>query len=168
MLKKSLIFILFLSLFSACSTNKKKDLTVDPSKDFKKGNLINQGLEVVLNSDSDSKKAGPLETAYFDFNSPNMGIHLKKILEKDADFLLNNKNINIRLEGNCDERGSVQLNLALGEKRASYVKNFLISKGITASRINVISYGKERPLTFGHDEESWSANRRVNFVVTKV
>ncbi|MGZ3789208.1 MAG: OmpA family protein [Bacteriovorax sp.] len=165
---KLILFFSLLLIFSSCSTNKKKEQSIDPNKDFRKGNLANQGLEIVLNSDSDSKKAGDLETAYFDFKSINIGVHLQTTLDKDAHFLLAHQNIGVRLEGNCDERGSVQINLALGDKRAKYVRDFLINKGVEPSRISIISYGKERPISFGHDEDSWSINRRVNFVITKV
>lgn len=166
---KIVFFISLLIVLSGCSTTKKNDQNIiDTKKEFLKGNLTNQGLDVVLNSDSDSKKAGELETAYFDYSSASVGIHLQTILQKNANFLLAHENLNVRLEGNCDERGSVQFNLALGDKRAKYVRDFLISKGVVESRISTVSYGKERPILFGHDEESWSRDRRVNFVITKV
>lgn len=165
MTSKFILVISLLLAFTSCATNKKKEL---PPLTDSKGTLLNQGLEIVINSDSDSKKAGELESVHFDFNSGSVGIHLKTTLEKDANFLLAHGNIDIRLEGNCDERGSQQFNLGLGDKRAQYVREYLINKGINPSRISVISYGKERPVSFGHDEESWSTNRRVNFVVTKV
>ena len=74
--------------------------------------------------------------------------------------------MNFIIEGHCDERGGVQYNLALGEKRAMAVKQYLVSMGVNSSRVSTISFGKERPVSFGHEEASWSKNRRANFVVT--
>ena len=168
---KYLFILTTLICFASCSSAKKKESV--PAKDSTKSNIKdgiidNQGIDIALNADSDSKKAGGLETAYFDFNASNMGIHLKNTLDKNVDFLIQHRSIRVRIEGNCDERGSVQFNLALGEKRAKYVRDYFISKGIDSSRMEIISYGKERPLTFGHDEDSWANNRRANFVVIKI
>jgi peptidoglycan-associated lipoprotein len=166
---KTLLLISLVFLSFSCSSNKKREQNnIDSKKDFFKGNVENQGFVIVFNSDSDSKKAGELESAHFEFNSSTIEDNLQKILDKDTNVLLSHNNINVHLEGNCDERGSLQLNLALGEKRAKFVRDYLISNGIKASRINVVSYGNERPIAFGHNDESWSKNRRVNFVVTKI
>ncbi len=72
----------------------------------------------------------------------------------------------VQVEGHCDERGGVQYNLALGENRAKAVKEYLSGLGVESGRVTTISYGKERPVAFGHDEEAWGQNRRGNFVVT--
>jgi peptidoglycan-associated lipoprotein len=70
------------------------------------------------------------------------------------------------MEGHCDERGTVEYNLALGERRANQAKNYLVSLGISSARISTISYGKEKPLDPGHNEEAWAKNRRAHTVVT--
>jgi peptidoglycan-associated lipoprotein len=75
-----------------------------------------------------------------------------------------NSSTNVVVEGHCDERGSVEYNLALGERRAKAAKEFLVSYGIPANRLTTISYGKERPFDPGHDENSWAQNRRAHFV----
>ena len=75
--------------------------------------------------------------------------------------------INARIEGNCDARGTNEYNLALGERRADSAKNFLVSLGIAADRIEIISYGEERPRALGHNEDSWSQNRRGDFVLIR-
>ena len=83
-----------------------------------------------------------------------------------AEFLKTNASVKVQVEGHCDERGSVQFNLALGEKRAKSVRDYLVAQGVASGRVTIISLGKEKPVSFGHDEESWSKNRRGNFVVT--
>jgi peptidoglycan-associated lipoprotein len=72
--------------------------------------------------------------------------------------------MNITIEGHCDERGTVEYNQALGEKRAQAARDYVVAAGIAASRIQIISYGKERPFDPGHDESAWSKNRRAHFV----
>jgi len=126
----------------------------------------NKGPLLELNGDSDSGKAGALQTVYFDFNSAQLTEQTKNTLKDNADFLKKSETIEVQVEGHADERGSVQYNLALGEKRAKTVKSYLMGLGIKVKRMSTISYGKERPLTFGHDESSWSKNRRANFVIT--
>jgi len=78
-----------------------------------------------------------------------------------------NKNVTVLIEGNCDERGTVEYNLALGEKRAQSAMKFLVDLGVDKARIKTISYGKEKPLEPGHNEEAWAKNRRDHFVVTE-
>lgn len=119
-----------------------------------------------LNSTSDQGGAGGLQTVYFPFNSSNLTASTRDALESNAQILKDNESVEIQVEGHCDERGGVQFNLALGEKRAKAVKNYLVSMGVASRRITVISYGKERPLMQSHDDESWAQNRRGNFVVT--
>ncbi|WP_022669972.1 OmpA family protein [Hippea alviniae] len=87
-----------------------------------------------------------------------------KILDKIANFMLKHPKIKIRIEGNCDERGTIEYNLALGEKRALAAKQYLVSKGVSPDRITIISYGKSRPLDPAHNEYAWAKNRRDHFV----
>jgi peptidoglycan-associated lipoprotein len=89
------------------------------------------------------------------------------VLREKAGFLKDNPNVRTRIEGNCDERGTNEYNLALGERRAESAKNFLLSLGISPDRIETISYGEERPLAAGHNEDSWAQNRRDDFVIMK-
>lgn len=121
---------------------------------------------VEVNGDSDSGKAGALKTVYFDFNSAVLTGSTKSTLDANAAFLKDNTSVQVQVEGHCDERGGVQFNIALGEKRAASVKSYLVAMGIDAARISTISYGKERPVAFGHDDSAWSQNRRGNFVIT--
>ena len=116
----------------------------------------------------DSGRAGALNTVYFAFDSSALSTSTRRTLSANAEFLKNNPKASIQIEGHCDERGGVQYNLALGERRAMAVRNYLSALGISTSRMSTISYGKERPLAFGHDEESWSKNRRANFVIVEL
>ncbi|HEX7078800.1 MAG TPA: peptidoglycan-associated lipoprotein Pal [Candidatus Eisenbacteria bacterium] len=105
-----------------------------------------------------------LEDAFFDFDDASLRQDAKSALEGDAKYLEKNSSANVVIEGHCDERGSVEYNLALGEKRARAAKDYLVSYGIPANRMTTISYGKERPFDPGHSEDAWSKNRRAHFV----
>ena len=88
-----------------------------------------------------------------------------RTLERQAQWLQKYNNVNVVVEGHCDERGTREYNLALGERRAAAAKNYLVSLGINAGRVSTISYGKERPVAVGHDDGSWAQNRRAVTVV---
>lgn len=107
------------------------------------------------------------ESIYFDFDKSFIKIEYRPVLQEKAAFLKDYPDTRVRIEGNCDERGTNQYNLALGERRTNSAKNFLISLGIDADRIETISYGEERPRSMGHNEASWSQNRRDDFVLVQ-
>ena len=109
-----------------------------------------------------------LEDIYFDFDRSDIRPDAKDILLKNTEWLQNNPDKKIQIEGHCDERGTAEYNLALGDRRAMSVKKYLISLGISAERLTTISYGKELPIDPGHNEEVWSKNRRTHFLtITK-
>jgi peptidoglycan-associated lipoprotein len=101
---------------------------------------------------------------YFDYDKYNLSGKAISTLSENAEILMENPRMNVVIEGHCDERGTDEYNLALGEKRAQAARDFLANFGIAKSRISVISYGEERPVDSGHDEEAWSKNRRAAFV----
>ena len=105
------------------------------------------------------------ESIYFDFDKSFIRLEYRSVLKEKADFLKDNPNIYIRIEGNCDERGTNEYNLALGERRANSAAKFLVSIGISPDRIEAISYGEERPLAVGHGGGAWAQNRRDDFTV---
>jgi peptidoglycan-associated lipoprotein len=107
-----------------------------------------------------------LSDAYFDFDSFALSSEAKGTLEQNAKELKRVTATNITIEGHCDERGTAEYNLALGERRAVAARTYLLSLGIAADRIKTVSYGKEFPFDPGHDESAWSKNRRAHFVVT--
>ena len=102
--------------------------------------------------------------AFFDFDSFALRDDARTALDHDAHMLRDNSHVSVTIEGHCDERGTVEYNQALGEKRAQAARDYLVSAGIDASRIQIISYGKERPFAEGHDESAWQQNRRAHFV----
>ena len=108
-----------------------------------------------------------LESIYFDFNQAVVRLDQKEIMMKNAQWLKANPQARIKIEGNCDERGTAEYNLALGQRRADVTKDFLEGLGIASKRMQTISYGFERPLVRGVDETSWAKNRRVDFVLIR-
>ena len=106
-----------------------------------------------------------LKDIHFDFDKYEIRREDEAILKENAAFLKNNPKMKVQIEGHCDERGTVEYNLALGERRANNTKKYLVFLGIPADRISTISYGKERPSDKGHDEGAWAKNRRAHVVV---
>lgn len=106
-----------------------------------------------------------LETAYFDFDSADLTEAARERLRSNAAWLRENVEVEVQLQGHCDERGTVEYNFNLGQRRADAVKQYLSSLGIDPGRIHTISYGEERPVVTGHDEEAWRLNRRTEFHV---
>ncbi len=158
----SILLVMSLMLVGCASDSKKKSGSDASSVMDDAG--ANQALE--LQGSSDDNTAGPLQTVYFDFNQSRLTSAAKSALENNAMWLKGAASVDIQVEGHCDERGGQQYNLALGERRAKAVKGYLEGLGVQSSRVSVITYGKEKPVSFGHDEESWSKNRRANFVIT--
>lgn len=101
----------------------------------------------------------------FAFDKSTIEPEARGILKKLADWLLINKSASLAIEGHCDERGTVEYNLALGQRRADAAMKYLMDLGVARARMATISYGKERPLDPGHNEEAWAKNRRANFTV---
>jgi len=145
-----------------CASNKPKNAQDDAAALGADAN----GLSLELNGDSDSAKAGGLSTVYFGFDSSTLDSATKAQVEANAEYLKANTNVDIQIEGHCDERGGRQYNLALGERRAKAVRDHLVALGVQSKRITTVSYGNERPKAEGNDESSWSQNRRANFVIT--
>ena len=102
-------------------------------------------------------------TVYFDFDKFNLRSDAKAALDKNFNLLQEFPSAIVKIEGHCDERGTIEYNLSLGEKRAKAAMDYLTGLGIDANRLSVISYGKERPAVKGIDEESWAKNRRCEF-----
>lgn len=165
LLRKSLtaLTIMTMVFLVGCSSSSKTD--ADGASDtLVTDNTSATNLE--LNGSSDDSTAGPIKTVYFDFNSSALTGAAKETLNENATWLKVSDRVTIEVEGHCDERGGVQYNLALGEKRAARVKDYLVSLGVAADRVTTVSYGKDRPVAYGHDEQAWSKNRRANFVIT--
>ncbi|BCG48685.1 Tol-Pal system peptidoglycan-associated lipoprotein PAL [Citrifermentans bremense] len=108
-----------------------------------------------------------LQKVYFNFDSSDLSEEARASLSKNAEYLSRQAGVKVRIEGNCDERGSDDYNMALGERRAKSAKDYLVNLGIASDRLSTISYGEEKPAVQGHDEAAWAKNRRDEFVIVK-
>lgn len=113
---------------------------------------------------SDSGTIEGLQTVFFEYDQSTLTSEAQAALAGNVEWMRNHPNVSVQIEGHCDERGSVEYNLSLGERRGRAVKNYLVSQGINGDRLSVISYGEEKPLVRGTGEAVWSQNRRANFV----
>lgn len=109
---------------------------------------------------------GLMGDVYFDFDKYDLRPDARERLRKNADFMREYPTLTFGLEGHCDERGTNEYNLALGERRANAAKDYLLSLGVASDRLRTISYGEERPFCMSHDESCWQKNRRGHFVLT--
>ena len=107
----------------------------------------------------------PVKDVFFDYDKAGIRDDQKAALNDNVGWLKGNTGAKILVEGHCDERGTAEYNLGLGERRAKAVKDYLIAAGIAADRVSTISYGKERPFVLGHDESAWKWNRRGHFTI---
>jgi peptidoglycan-associated lipoprotein len=121
----------------------------------------------IASADLDTiNKNSPFQPVFFALDSYDVDATSQQALDANAALLKKYPNWVITIEGHCDERGTAEYNLALGERRALSAKNYLVSLGISADRLRTVSYGKEFPFDPGHDENAWRQNRRAHFVVT--
>jgi len=114
-----------------------------------------------------TEQSSPLADIQFELDSATLTDQARATLEKHALWLQGRRDVRVTIEGHCDERGTTEYNLALGEQRARAARDYLASLGVAAGRIRVVSLGKERPLEPGHDEAAWAKNRRDHFAVSR-
>lgn len=110
-------------------------------------------------------EGGPLSDVRFEYDLANLTDEARATLEKHALWLQGHRDVKVTVEGHCDERGTTEYNLALGEQRARAARDYLTSLGVSGSRMRTVSYGKERPLVVGNDEQTFAQNRRAHFAV---
>ncbi len=164
---KKLVFALLAVAFTAGCGSSTKTTQTDT--------VPNQGNNAVDSAPmsfdaagSDSGKIDGLATVHFEYDKSTLSSVVKKELAGNAQWMKSNPKTNIQIEGHCDNRGTIEYNLALGERRAQAVKNYMVGLGIPADRLNIISYGEEKPVMQGDTEEAWAKNRRANFLpITK-
>ncbi len=125
---------------------------VDSAAEFTTADGVLMNRERFINAD-----------IFFEFDSSTLSAEAESILRAKAEWMRRNPSLSIVIEGHCDNRGTTEYNLALGERRAESVKRFLIDLGIAETRIRTISFGEERPLVKGDNEEAWAKNRRAHF-----
>ena len=112
-----------------------------------------------------AQSRGYIQDAFFEYNESTLSSEAQAALSASADWLKKNEQYNLLVEGHCDERGTEQYNLALGDRRANTVKEYLTTLGVDAGRIRTVSYGEERPFDNGHDDAAWAKNRRAHLVL---
>lgn len=114
-----------------------------------------------------SPEGGPLADVYFDYDQAGLSDTARATLDRHAQWLQARPDVRVSVEGHCDERGTVDYNLALGDQRAKAVREYLVSLGVAEGRLTAVSYGKERPVDNGHDDAAWAKNRRAHFAVSR-
>ncbi|MCA1748716.1 MAG: peptidoglycan-associated lipoprotein Pal [Parasphingopyxis sp.] len=152
-------------MLSGCAKDAPEELPPPPPTDTG-DNLYDDTLSgPVAGSRADFIAQAGTDTVYFDTDVHELDPEARSILDSQARWLVANPDVRVTIEGHCDERGTREYNLALGERRANSAKNYLAARGVDASRMNVISYGKEQPIALGSDPASWAQNRRAVTVV---
>ena len=188
LMKTYLVFVLAIvtvTAFSGCSQRKisTADQTAPAAAQAKPADKLplteaspKIPTESVTSLDSDKNAAVPayvrdlqakLTDVYFNYDKYDLSEDGKKEVKTLADILTKNKKVTVSIEGHCDERGTNEYNLALGDRRAKVVKDFLIALNIPASRIDLISYGEEKPVCSDSTEACWAKNRRAHFVLAE-
>jgi peptidoglycan-associated lipoprotein len=128
---------------------------------------IEESLDSVPRGTSEGRTSEGMLPVYYNFDSSDVSSDQVSRIEVNADFSKSNPALPIRIEGNCDPRGTNEYNMALGERRALSAKKYLVNLGVEEAKITTVSYGEERMLLHGHDELSWAQNRRADFVVVE-
>lgn len=165
----SILLVIVMVFFGGCACSKGKGTTetVAPSQLIQETapapDVMSEELARLL---KEAQAEGALLPIYFDYDKSNIKADAKKNLEKTAAWLSKNSTVTIKIEGNCDARGTSEYNVALGERRANIAKDYLVKLGVTATRIETISWGKEKPACSEQNEACWSKNRRDDFVPT--
>ncbi len=177
-MKKWMLILVALSLvlmFTACG---KKAVKVEPVQEpvvEKVDEPVAQVEKPVLSEEElfqqksleELNRDQILKRINFDFDMYAIREDMKPIIQANANWLLKFPSVEVLIEGHCDEKGTIEYNIALGEKRAEAAKNYLVSLGLNAAKVKIISYGKSKPLVQGVDEASYFQNRRAEFIITK-
>ncbi len=167
-------FVLFVGLVSLWGCPKKAEVTSSP--EAQKENIApptqpaadsaesKPEMKSEVSSERSEIAAEGLKPVYFDFDQSSIRDDSKAVMRANAEWLKANPKAKIRIEGNCDERGTIEYNEALGQRRAVSAKQYLTSLGVSGNRISLISYGKEKSSCNEHDETCWQKNRKDDFV----
>jgi peptidoglycan-associated lipoprotein len=156
-----IVVVFGLALFSGCAENKSV---------VSEGTVQEQKAQANQEQTAKAGATVPVEDSLsdinFDYDKSNIRDDARVIMKANADILIKNKTSKVTIEGHCDERGTSEYNMALGERRAQEAKKYLVNLGVDAARMKTVSYGEERPLDPGQNEEAWAKNRRAHFAVT--
>ena len=166
------VIALSLILVGGCSRiqveQEQDDAYIAPSGDNTDGDVsLGELGDVPVDTAGAAGETPPsMEPVYFPFDSSVLQPEASEALRRNSAFLRDNPRSTVQVEGHCDERGTTEYNLGLGERRANAAKGFLVQQGVEAQRVSIVSYGEERPGDPGHGETYWAKNRRAEFVVT--
>ena len=161
------VLVLFLGIMMSGCAKKAVETPKTMGEKETMGPEESLDTEASASNIMEGRTSGPMLPVYFDFDSSKIRQDQVERIEGNGDFLKKNPEVHIRIEGNCDPRGTNEYNLALGERRALSAKRYLANLGVDGSRMDTISFGEEKLLLFGHDEISWAQNRRDDFVIVK-
>lgn len=182
---KKILLILLLILMAGCSKKytKAPEVAVPPAGEATEEMVAPEDIEeefveeIIVTGEYggipeteaalEKEAMSVFKDVFFDYDKYNIRPDARPILDNVAYFLYRNKKFNVVIEGHCDDRGTNEYNLALGEKRARSAQGYLSSLGVLPSRIMVLTYGEEKPLCMGQDETCWQRNRRAHFVLVK-
>jgi peptidoglycan-associated lipoprotein len=149
----------------ACSSKKKTgDSETAAAADTQAPQIDSTPMDFTDKGGSDSGKINGLQSINFEYDRASLSADAKQKIQGNAEWLKSKSGVSMQIEGHCDTRGSIEYNLSLGERRAQAVKNYMTSLGVSAQRLTIISYGKEKPLSMGDSESDHMKNRRANFV----
>jgi len=165
----ALIFVIPGLLFTVSCAKKtvKSDagMTAAEAEAAKQRAIEEERLKGTESAIMAAKTAFVNEDVYFEYNRSDLLPAAQNVLRKKAEWLQRNPRAPVYIEGHCDDRGTNEYNLALGDRRAESAKSFLVDLGISSSRLTTISYGEEKPIDSGLNEEAWAKNRRAHFVI---
>jgi peptidoglycan-associated lipoprotein len=145
------------SLLTACADKPATQSTANTGS----GYSSQAGQNGPVGGSQEDLVANVGDRVFFDLNSSTLNDAGQATLTKQADWMAKYPNVTVQVAGNCDDRGTEEYNIALGQRRANAAKDFLVARGVSASRITTISYGKDRPTALGDDEQAWSQNRNA-------
>jgi peptidoglycan-associated lipoprotein len=163
----SLLMATALVATAACTKKPPKELPPAPTERpvTQPGNYGNGEGQTMSSLAEQFRREVTSDTVHFALDQYDIDAEARGILDSQATWLAAHPAVRITIEGHCDERGTREYNLALGDRRANAAKNYLAARGVSSDRITTISYGKERPIAMGSDEESWAQNRRAVTIV---
>jgi len=175
---RSIIIICIVGLFAlwgcpkksemanSSDTQQEKSMSSDKTMSQNGAGSKNSSTNGTMKEGAGMTSAG-LKPVYFDFDKFFIRNDAKADMKANADWLKANVKVKIKIAGNCDERGTKEYNQALGQRRSASAKKYLVDMGVSASRISLISYGKEKPICSEHNEDCWQMNRRDDFIISK-